>query len=156
MTEAISIQDRYAPQNRCYGCGPANEKGFRIKSFARGDELICDWTPQPWHLAFPGILCGGVIGTLLDCHSNWAAAWHLMPSGGDGEAPCTVTSDFTVRLLRPTPLDGPVHLIAKIVSADGPRVKVESTLTAADKVSAMLSGTFVSVPPGHPAHHQWR
>ena len=28
-----SLQERHAPKNRCFGCGPANEKGLRIKSF---------------------------------------------------------------------------------------------------------------------------
>ena len=23
-------------------------------------------------------LYGGILGTLLDCHSNWAAAWYMM------------------------------------------------------------------------------
>ena len=40
-----SLQDRFAPSNRCFGCGPANDKGLRIKSFAQGDELVCEWTP---------------------------------------------------------------------------------------------------------------
>jgi len=75
---ALSLQDRYSPNGRCFGCGPANERGLRIKSRACGDHTEATWQPEPHHEAFPGMLSGGITGTLLDCHSNWTAAWHLM------------------------------------------------------------------------------
>src|SRR5688572_16564637 len=77
-SDAKSLQDRYAPRNACFGCGPANDRGLRIKSHPRGDELVCTWTPEKHHEAFEGMLNGGICGALLDCHSNWTAAWHLM------------------------------------------------------------------------------
>ena len=61
-----SVQERYAPHNRCFGCGPANEQGLRIKSFIEGDELVCEWSPAPHHEAFAGEVNGGIIGTLFD------------------------------------------------------------------------------------------
>src|SRR5436305_14929346 len=78
--EELSLQERYAPRSACFGCGPANEKGLRIRSFpaADGEEFVCDWKPEPHHEAYPGVLNGGIVGALLDCHSNWAAAYHLM------------------------------------------------------------------------------
>ena len=66
-----SLQDRYAPHNACFGCGPANDKGLRIKSRVEGEELVADWTPEPHHAGFPGSLNGGIVGALFDCHSNW-------------------------------------------------------------------------------------
>ena len=60
-----SLQETFAPNNRCFGCGPANEKGLRIRSFEEGDELVCDWTPEAHHVAFEGIVNGGIIGSLL-------------------------------------------------------------------------------------------
>src|SRR5512138_3742845 len=109
-----SLQDTYAPHNRCFGCGPANEKGLRIKSRVEGDALVCDWTPQPHHVAYEGMVNGGICGALLDCHSNWAAAYHLMKQSGTDELPSTVTADFHVTFKRPTPLDQPVHLTARV------------------------------------------
>ena len=55
-----SIQEAYAPDNRCFGCGPANDKGLRIRSFEEGDQLVAEWSPQPHHQAFDGILNGGI------------------------------------------------------------------------------------------------
>ncbi len=160
MTE-LCVQERLAPNNRCFGCGPANAQGLRIRSFPSADRpndtLVCDWTPSPHHEAFGNVLNGGIIGTLLDCHSNWAAAWYLMQRDGSDKAPPTVTMDFHVRLKRPTPTDAPVHLVACAVAADPERkdrVTVEATLEAGGKVTATCLGHFLAVPPGHPAYEQ--
>lgn len=150
-----SLQDRFAPQNCCFGCGPANEKGLRIKSIPEGDALIATWTPEPHHQAFPGVLNGGIVGALLDCHSNWAAAYALMLARGEPTPPCTVTADFHVKLKRPTPMDGPVTVRAKAMKIEGDKVLVEASLEASGKVTATCSGTFVAVKEGHPAFHRW-
>jgi acyl-coenzyme A thioesterase PaaI-like protein len=153
--EEKSLQETYAPQNACFGCGPSNEKGLRIRSFVSGDEVVADWMPQKHHEAFEGMLNGGIIGALLDCHSNWTAAYHLMKKAGADHVPCTVTADYAIKLLRPTPTNAPVHLTAKVVESTEDRAIVEAQLLAGDKVTATCRGTFVAVKPGHPAYHRW-
>ena len=150
-----SVQETFAPNNRCFGCGPANDKGLRIRSFADGDDLVCEWRPEPHHLAFEGILNGGICGAILDCHSNWTAALHIMKQRGETEPPCTVTADFHVHLKRPTPMDAPLHLRSKVVESSGDRAVIEATLEANGKVTATCRGTFVAVKEGHPAYHRW-
>lgn len=154
MTEQ-SLQERFAPQMKCFGCGPANERGLRIRSYARGDEVVCEWRPEAHHEAFPGMLNGGIIGALLDCHSNWAAAFHLMNRRGADAPPCTVTADYAIKLLRPTPMDAPVSLVARVVESADDRATVEATLSAGGKITATCRGLFVAVKPGHPAYHRW-
>lgn len=153
MTE--SVQERYAPQNKCFGCGPANPKGLRIRSFVEGDGLVATWRPEDHHQAFDGILNGGITGALLDCHSNWAAALHLMEKNGADSPPCTVTADFHVVLKRPTPMDGPITVRARVAESTGERAVVDATLEAGGKVTATCRGTFVAVREGHPAYHRW-
>lgn len=150
-----SLQEQYAPENACFGCGPANQRGLRVRSFARGDEVVAEWRPEPHHLAFPGVLNGGIIGTLLDCHSNWAAAWHLMRQSGADSPPCTVTAEFHVKLRRPTPTDGPVTLVARVAESKADRAVIDAELRARGEVCATCRGTFVAVKPGHPAYHRW-
>jgi acyl-coenzyme A thioesterase PaaI-like protein len=150
-----SIQETWSPAGRCFGCGPANEKGLRIRSFEEGDEVVCEWKPQPHHLAFENVLNGGIIGALLDCHSNWTAAMHLMKKQKAKTAPFTVTADFHVQLKRPTPMDAPIHLRARVVESTDDRAVVEATLEANGKVTAMCRGTFVAVKEGHPAFNRW-
>lgn len=155
-----SLQDRFAPQNRCFGCGPANEKGLRLKSHVsptwEGDgEVTCDWTPETHHEAFTGMLNGGIIGALLDCHSNWTAAHQLMRKTGAETPPCTVTADFHVKMRKPTPSGAPVRLSARVVESSADRATVEATLSSAGVVTATCRGTFVAVREGHPAYHRW-
>jgi acyl-coenzyme A thioesterase PaaI-like protein len=150
-----SLQDRYAAAGICYGCGPANEKGLRLKSRPEGEEVVAAWTPSPHHEAYAGVLNGGIIGTLLDCHSNWTAAYHLMKRSGADHPPCTVTAEYSVRLARPTPTAGPVTLRARPVDLRDDRAWVEAELSTGGKVCATCRGLFVAVKPGHPAYHRW-
>jgi acyl-coenzyme A thioesterase PaaI-like protein len=153
----MSLQETYAPNSVCYGCGPANEQGLHIRSFESedGTELIADWTPQPHHLAFEGVVNGGISGSLLDCHSNWTAARHFMKTRGASEVTPTVTSDFHVTLKRPTPMGVPLHLRAHVAEATEDRAVVDATLEAGGKVTATCRGTFVAVKEGHPAYFRW-
>jgi acyl-coenzyme A thioesterase PaaI-like protein len=150
-----SLQEKYAPHNACFGCGPSNEKGLRIRTFPAENGTVCEWQPEPHHESFPGMLSGGIIGTLLDCHSNWTAAYHLMRQSGAESPPCTVTANYAVKLRRPTPTGGPVTLTARVVESTEDRAVVESELTAGGQVCATCTGTFVAVKPGHPAYHRW-
>ncbi len=155
MTPEPSLQDRHAPEGRCFGCGPANLLGLRVKSLPSDGEVVADWTPEPHHEAFPGVLSGGIIGTLLDCHSNWTAAHALMVRSRAASPPCTVTAEYAVKLLRPTPTSGPVHLAARVVESSDDRAVIEARLEAGGRVTATCRGIFVAVKPGHPAFGRW-
>lgn len=150
-----SLQDQYAADSRCFGCGPANERGLRIRSRIDDGGLVADWTPEPHHEAFDGILNGGIIGTLLDCHSNWTAAIHLMRIRGEDGPPSCVTADYAIRLIRPTPTDGPLRLRAHVVEAGDDRATVEAEIEAGGRTTATCRGTFIAVRPGHPAYGRW-
>jgi acyl-coenzyme A thioesterase PaaI-like protein len=138
----------------CFGCGPANESGLRIRSFVEGDEVVCWFTPEAHHEAFPGVLCGGIIGTLLDCHCNWTAAYHLMLRAGADAVPSTVTAEYHIRMRRPTPMAEPVQLRARVVEIEDDRAVVEGELLADGRVTASCRAVFVSVGPDHPAYHR--
>ena len=150
-----SIQETYAPNMACFGCGPANANGLHVRSFANGDEVVAVWQPQTKYEAFPGMLSGGIIGTLLDCHCNWTAAWYLMNKAGLDQPPCTVTAEYSIKLLRPTPSDKAVRLVARVVESTDDRAIVEGELIAHERITATCRGTFVAVKPGHPAYHRW-
>lgn len=153
-SDGRSLQDEHAPGAICFGCGPANPEGLRIKSrpvAPHSREVVADWTPGPHHEAFPGVLNGGIIGTLLDCHCNWAAAYHFMKERGTEHPPTTVTAEYTVKLRRPTPSDRPVKLLARVVDASPDRASVEGELYSGDTVTATCTGIFVAVGEEHPA-----
>jgi acyl-coenzyme A thioesterase PaaI-like protein len=150
-----SVQQRYAPNSTCFGCGPANPSGLHLESRPDGPGLVAVWAPEPHHEAFPGALHGGIIGSLFDCHCNWTAACHLMQRGALDTPPCTVTAEYKVRFVRPTPSDGPVTLRSEVVESSDDRATVEARLEAAGVVCATAKGIFVAVRPDHPAYHRW-
>jgi acyl-coenzyme A thioesterase PaaI-like protein len=168
----LSLQDQFAPNLVCFGCGPANEKGLQIKSFVEGDKVVATFTPQPHHIAFEGMINGGIIGVLLDCHLNWTAAWHLMQKNKLEKPPCCVTAKYEVTFNFPTPSGVPLRLESWILESSerkavvsgtiGPVLDSESivhapanSVASENQATALGQGTFVAVKPGHPAYHRW-
>lgn len=117
--QRVAFQDEI-PNNHCYGCGPANPDGLQIKSYWDGDESVCEFVPQPHHSAGPNqYLNGGIIATLIDCHCVCTAIANTYRSEGRaiGEPPeiWYVTGAMNVSYVKPTPIDRPVLLRARIV-----------------------------------------
>jgi len=151
----MDLQNKYAPKSICFGCGPANDHGLKIQSIPDGDNVYAVFQPQSHHHAFPNILSGGIIGTLLDCHSNWTAAWAIMNNRNEIQPPCTVTAKYTVNLLKPCPTKTPVKLIASIVESNNKKAIIKSELIADDIICATCDGIFIAVEEGHPAYNRW-
>lgn len=155
MSDQLALQDRFAPELICFGCGPANEKGLQLKSFAEGNKVVATFTPQAHMLAFEGIVNGGIIGMLLDCHMVWTAAWHLMQVNDLEKPPCCVTAKYEVAFEKPTPVGVPLEITAWLTESSPRKAVVASTIGPAGEVTATGVGTFVAVKPGHPAYHRW-
>ena len=152
-----SLQERFAPEGRCFGCGPSNEQGLRIRSFEADDgTVVADWQARTEHEAFDGFVNGGILGTLIDCHSNWTAIAALLArDGGANVAPSTVTAEYSVRFRRPTPSDRPLRLVGRAVEVADDRVTVETTREVDGVTTAGGRATFVAVKEGHPAFGRW-
>jgi acyl-coenzyme A thioesterase PaaI-like protein len=133
-----SLQERYFAGMMCFGCGPANLKGLRLRSFADDDGTVrAAFTPWPEHDNGLGYLNGGIIATILDCHG---AAAVVLAAAGLGLAPDGtlqyVTAGLDVRYLRPSPLDQTSELVARTVSADESEIVVDIGLWWDQKVRA--------------------
>ena len=151
----MSMQEKFAPNSICFGCGPANEKGLKIKSYRNNEGLEMEFETSEEHQAFPGIINGGIIGTLLDCHGNWVAAIALMDEEGDEYPPCTVTASYSINLRRPTPANSKLKIKGKVIEIKEKMVKVELEMKVGEKICATGEGTFVAIKEGHPAYHRW-
>lgn len=151
----VSMQEKFAPNSICFGCGPANEKGLKIKSYRNNEGLEMEFETSEEHQAFPGIINGGIIGTLLDCHGNWVAAIALMDEEGGENPPCTVTASYSINLRRPTPANSKLNIKGKVIEIKGKMVKVELEMKVEEKICATGEGTFVAIKEGHPAYHRW-
>lgn len=152
----LCLQETYAPLGACFGCGPYNERGLKVRSIPRGDEVVAQWEPERHHESLAqGALSSGIVATLLDCHSNWAAAWHLMQRTGADHPPCVVTSEYSVKHLAPASTKDRCWLVARIVHAGERWAKVEAHLESNGRVCATARGTFVVVDEGQPGFHSW-
>ena len=151
----LSLQQTYAPRSICFGCGPANPDGLQLNSFVEGEELVAEWRPEKKYEAFVDVVNGGILGALLDCHCNWTAAYHLMRQAGDEKLPSTVTAEYTVTFLAPTPATQLLHLRAHVVDLGKRSARIEGHLAAEGTITATCRAAFVSVGPNHPAYHRW-
>ncbi|NOZ12522.1 MAG: PaaI family thioesterase [Acidobacteria bacterium] len=118
----------------CFGCGADNVHGLRIKSWAEKGKCLCRFHPEPHHTAFPGVVNGGVIATVLDCHGIWTAVAYYREKYG--KAVMFVTRKLTVEYLKPTPLGPELILEGRAVREGGRSVTVELEMRAGNEVTA--------------------
>ncbi|HUX04451.1 MAG TPA: PaaI family thioesterase [Acidimicrobiales bacterium] len=130
-----AFQDYY-PEHlaHCYGCGRLNEHGHQIKTVWEGEESVTRFVPQPFHTAVPGFVYGGLVASLIDCHSTaTAAAAMYRAEGRDMDtlpAFRFVTGSLHVRYLKPTPLGVTLEVRGLVREIKGRKVTVASTLSA--------------------------
>jgi acyl-coenzyme A thioesterase PaaI-like protein len=146
-----AFQDNYPDDlSQCYGCGRCNPHGLQIKSYWEGDEAVCRYTPEPYHTAIPGYVYGGLIASLIDCHSTGtasaAASRTEKPSSGEAPVVRFLTASLHVNYLKPTPISETLEIRAVIKEIKGRKVVVASRLIAAGKVCATGEVVAVQVP----------
>jgi len=152
---AIAFQDQI-PNNGCFGCGPDNEQGLRIKSFWSGSpdssqESICRYHPEPHQAAGPShVLNGGIIASLIDCHTVCTATAEAYRRAGReigaGQEIWYVTGTLTVKYLRPTPIDRPVELRATIKEVGEKKTRLLCTLLSEGEPAARAEIIAIRVP----------
>lgn len=145
LSDPLSIQDRLFPDMACFGCGPANPKGLQLKSFVTEGVVTATFTPWPEHDNGLGFLNGGIISTLLDCHSA-AAVLEEADRRGWGPLPglplSYVTAGLDVRYVRPAPLHEPVELRAVVNEAGEPEMTALAELIWDGKVRATATAVW--------------
>lgn len=136
-----SFQDYYPESlQHCYGCGPKNQQGLHVRSFWEGDESVAKFSPQEYHLAFPGYVYGGLVASLVDCHCvGTAAAAAYREEGRElGSLPAFryVTGSLHVDYLLPTPLGVELEIRARVEEIKGKKTIVTASVLADGKVTA--------------------
>lgn len=149
--EVTAIQDHYTDNvSHCYGCGRLNKNGLQIKSYWDEDEVVCTFTPEPFHTAVPGYVYGGLIASIIDCHSTGtaAAAAYRMAGREPGTEPHFrfVTASLHIDYLRPTPMDTNLIVRASVKESSNRKAIVSSVLIADDILCARGEVVVVNVP----------
>jgi acyl-coenzyme A thioesterase PaaI-like protein len=146
-----AFQDYYTEETSyCYGCGRLNEHGLQIKSFWDGEESVCIYEPRPYHTAIPGYVYGGLIASLIDCHSTGtaaAAAYRAEERPMESLPPLRfLTASLHVDFLKPTPLGVPLEVRGRVLEVKGRKVVIESTLSAQGVICARGQVVAVQAP----------
>lgn len=146
-----AFQDYY-PENlaHCYGCGSRNQHGHRIKTFWEGEESVTRFLPEPYHTAIPGYVYGGLLASLIDCHSTGTAAAAMYRAEGRAmdslPAFRFVTGSLNVSYLKPTPLGRELEIRGRVREIKGRKVLVDSTLFADGVACARGEVVAVQMP----------
>jgi acyl-coenzyme A thioesterase PaaI-like protein len=121
------VQD-FMDGNICFGCGKDNPDGLQIKSYWEGDTCICHWQPQPRYQGWKNLLNGGILATLIDCHTMATATANAYRSENryyDTEPQYMyATGTMTVKYLLPTPVDAIIELRAQVKEVKGKKTIV--------------------------------
>lgn len=147
--ELKAIQDYYPdPFAWCYGCGRLNEKGLHIRTGWDGEKTITHFTPRPEHIAVPGFTYGGLIASLIDCHSTGSASLAFyrvrgFEPGDEAPVPRCVTASLKVDFLKPTPLGVPLVVRGTVQLLSERKARVLSELYAGDELT--VKGEVVAV-----------
>ena len=157
MERRMPISDQPAFQdalrdNYCWGCGSLNDDGLHIESRWEGEESVCVWQAHDFYAAGPRhILNGGIIATILDCHSVCTAVADAYREEGRemGTDPDIwyVTGSLHVNYLRPTPLSNPVTLRGRVVEKGERRTTVACSLYSGEDECARSEVVAVRVDP---------
>jgi acyl-coenzyme A thioesterase PaaI-like protein len=150
MTEK-AFQDQYKDEySVCYGCGRLNPHGHQIKSHWDGEESVCRFMPQPYHTAIAGYVYGGLIASVVDCHGTGTAAAAAYRAAGRpmGTEPDFrfVTASLHVDYLKPTPIDAPMELRARVEEIKGRKVTVSVTVSSKGQLCARGRVVAVQLP----------
>jgi acyl-coenzyme A thioesterase PaaI-like protein len=146
-----AFQDYYPDYfSHCYGCGRLNDHGLQIKSYWDGDEAVMIFRPKPYHTAIPGFVYGGLIASLIDCHSTGvasAAAYREEGRDMDTDPPFRyLTASLHVDYLHPTPIDESLEIRATVKEIKGRKVVISSTLSAGGQICARGEVVAAQVP----------
>jgi acyl-coenzyme A thioesterase PaaI-like protein len=156
MKESPYFQD-HMPGNVCFGCGNDNHEGLQIKSYWEGDEAVCDWASAEKYNGWKGLLNGGIIGTLIDCHCMGTAMAAACRAEGRalGSEPeyRYATGTMTVKYLRPTPNDRPLQLRARVLEIKGRKTTLACDLLCEGEKTATAEVIALRVYDSSQAPH---
>lgn len=154
MEETVlkAIQDEYPEDFAwCYGCGRLNEQGHHFRTGWDGDKTLSIYNPKKEHMALPGFVYGGVIGSFVDCHGTGSAALYLHRKNGfepgDGaEPPRFVTASLHVDFMKPTPQGTTLKAIGTVYEIHPKKYRVETEVFAGETLCARGEVIAVVMP----------
>jgi len=122
----------FGPDQRCFGCGPHNKVGMRLRFRREGESVHTTFTAKDGWEGPPGILHGGLQATLADEIGAWTVVGMRNRFG--------LTTSMKLRYYRPARTSLPIEASGTIISESEAMVMVKVVLRQEDK--RILSGTI--------------
>ena len=146
-----SFQDLYPDHlAHCFGCGRLNDVGHQIKSYWDGEESICFFKPEPFHISIPGYVYGGLIASIVDCHGTGTAAaagYRAENRSMDSLPPLRyLTASLHIDYLKPTPLSEILELRGVVKEIKGRKVVVDINVLVNGIITVQGQVVAVQVP----------
>src|SRR5271163_3798488 len=128
-------------RNYCFGCGNNNPDGMRLK-FEYDEEsngFVCRFRLGKRYTGPPGHCHGGIIATILD---------EAMGKVNKLRHVVAVTSEMTVKYLKPVPLKQPLRVESREVKLEGRKhINMAEILNEKGEVLARSEGLFIAIDP---------
>jgi uncharacterized protein (TIGR00369 family) len=128
-------------KNYCFACGRNNPEGMRLK-FSYDEErdcFVCRFRLGKRFTGPPGHCHGGIIATLLD---------EAMGKVNKLRHVVALTSEITVKYLKPVPLNKPLRVESREVRVRGRKhVNMAEILNQKGEVLAQGQGLFIAIDP---------
>lgn len=119
----------------CFACGRNNPIGLKLQFRWEGEELVTNLVPGEQFQGYPGIVHGGIIGTILDDLMANLLIQRGIPA---------VTASISIQYRLPVPVGEHVSAHARIVKDGGRVVDTEGDIRLADgRVAASARARFV-------------
>ncbi len=124
----------FGSEQVCFGCGPHNALGMRLRFAREGDSVVTTYTPPSGFDGPPGVLHGGLQATICDEVAGWALVGLLGRMG--------FTTSMTVRYMRPVRVGVELTARARIVSVKGAIVTLRVKLSQDGKTGCTASVSY--------------
>jgi uncharacterized protein (TIGR00369 family) len=112
---------------RCFGCGPDNPIGLKLRFRPEGGMVVCDFNLSDLYAGYPGFMHGGVIFSVLDEAMGWAV--YCLCSGT-----LAITAKAEVRFLRPAPTGENLRVTAEVVDRTRKLVTAKAAISRGNGV----------------------
>jgi uncharacterized protein (TIGR00369 family) len=128
----------HSANNRCFGCGPANQNGMHLEFLRAEDGSLVSFSVIPNTFEGPpGYLHGGIIATLLD---------EAMSKAVRAQGSTSMTRKLEIDYLRPVPSGSPIRIEGRVVRHEPRKHWAEGRiLNEGGIVLAEAKGLFIEV-----------
>jgi uncharacterized protein (TIGR00369 family) len=141
MTEELLDPYTFGQEQSCFGCGPHNPRGWRLRFFRDRDTVFTKLTPSQGEDGPPGIFHGGLQSTLADEVGGWTLVGLRGKMG--------LTTSLRIRYLRPVRLNKEVTATGRIKSECGQSISVGVKLSQDNKTCALSTMSFRLLSAAH-------